>query len=189
MKAYYLPLLLLASCAISHTQPTKKPLFAKQTNSCSKKETSDKMQSCPKTITSKAEKLTPPNAKLVTRVEKLSVKPDDAQVTICNNIDRKKDTTYKWCFISYTPNKFSFKVNGQEVEPGKELSIPADETFLVRYDYEFAGGKRKGSKEIQFKRNPNAQKLDMRFSWNNEWRVMFKDNGATPIKVTQTESK
>lgn len=180
MKAYYLPLLLIATCSNSFAKCAKKPA-AKSSKPCCQKLT---------TAAAQPKKVAIPNAEVKPTVagEKPSAKPEATTVTITNNVDCKKDTTYKWGFISYTPNKFVFKVNGKEVEPGKEVSIPTADTFLVRYDYEFANGKRKGAKEIEFKRNPNAQKLDMRFSWNNQWRVSFKDDAATPVKVTQVES-
>jgi len=169
MKAYFLSLFLILNvCTIKPICKTKK-IQRKQTPAIIKSEQK------PIVVSSKP-----------SSVESDTKATPESDISISNNIDYKKDTTYKWGFISYTPNKFVFKINGQEIAPGKTISIQASKKMMVRYDYEFANGKRKGSKEIEFELDPKAKELDMRFSWNNEWRVVFK-NGATPVKVTRVE--
>jgi len=114
-------------------------------------------------------------------------------VTIENHIT-KKMLTYKY-FVSYSPTKFDLYANNVHLVTLDEKNRPIstnlnqvplkDNTLVIRYDYEFMNGSRKGAKEVIFEVNPNVSVLNLTFSWKDKWRVVL-DN-ATPISMARIE--
>ena len=77
-------------------------------------------------------------------------------------------------YWSYTPEIFTLKVNGQPLKPGAFLQVPLEKnTMVVRYDYSFANGFRKGAKEVTFEVDSAKNECDLKFSWDDESRVIL----------------
>lgn len=116
----------------------------------------------------------------------------------------KKNFGYKHWTGTYYPSKFVLKFdnkvvltfNGKEFQqPITKIAVNKDRILKARFDWEFLGGRRSGWKEIEFKINENADKLDLHFDWKSEqkdskddpWQLSIKQ--ATPIKQNAAENK
>ncbi len=105
--------------------------------------------------------------------------PIKRTITICNGIT-KKMISYNKSFLSYTPH-FQLRVNDIALKPGEQKSIDVeDDKLKVTYTYNFLNGYKKGTKEITFKLQPAQKDLNVKFSWQNDWRVII--GRATPIE-------
>ncbi len=119
--------------------------------------------------------------------EQVKVSNGPRTVKIKNNIVEKK-LKYKYLFLSYIPTKFSITINGQELKRDEKMDVTIkDNKLSVRYDYEFMDGKRTGAKVVHFEVDPEAQELDLSFSWKDEWRIII--DGATPTSFERIEKK
>lgn len=91
-------------------------------------------------------------------------------------------------YWSYTPDIFTLSVNGQALKPGASLKVPLQENnMVVRYDYSFAKGFRTGAKEVTFKLDSTNAQCDLKFSWDNEFRIIA--SSGKPQKVKRLKFK
>ena len=106
----------------------------------------------------------------------------DNTVTIFNRIE--PDMLKYW---AYSPDIFALKVNGIPLKPGKSITLeqPQSKEMIIRYDFSFANGFRKGAKEITFDLENNKNKHEISFSWKNKLRISVSD--AIPKKVETLE--
>ena len=87
------------------------------------------------------------------------------------------------------------RVNDKIVKPNESMIIePSDGTIKVCYDYNFMVrkkdtlvSKRKGAKEVTFAVETDTKKLDMSFSWDNKFRVIFDKATPDPNSVQTKE--
>lgn len=153
-------------------------------------------QSTPKTIIELAEK---PSEEIA--LQQISPSTDDTsfaspktlqtaekrQIMIHNVIDKPMVTVKHWTG-KYVPTLLSITVNGnkKELVQNKQVvsfkNFPADvtnNTLTIDFKYEFMNGRRKGSSTTTYHVDPEAQALDMSFTWDNAWHVEF--DKAKPI--------
>lgn len=87
-----------------------------------------------------------------------------------------------------TPESFTVLINKKEIKHGESYEVKKEEENLtITYSYSFASGIYKGSKEVTYKMNDNADKEKLTFSWNETWRVLVSN--ATPIKQEKVQYK
>lgn len=112
----------------------------------------------------------------------LSQKTQDTGRTVTiNNTICKDKLGYKHWGIWYHPSKFVVSFNGKVVEQESKdaITIPADGTLKVHYEYEFLGGIRKGWRALTYRVDAQAKHLDIDFNWKDEYPV--KISNATPL--------
>ena len=121
--------------------------------------------------------------------EQAKVSTESRTVKIKNNVVEKK-LKYKYLFLTYIPTKFSITINDQELKQDEEMDVTIkDNKLSVRYDYEFMDGKRTGAKVVHFEVDPEAQELDLSFSWKDKWRVIIDGAEATSFERIEKEEK
>lgn len=102
--------------------------------------------------------------------------------TIINGVT-KKMTGYKFCGITYYPDRLAISLNGKPMEEGTFVEIPdTSKTINVRYDYSFAKGFRKGAKEICFELCPKKKSYLLNFSWYNHDRIIAEGAKLKEVK-------
>jgi hypothetical protein len=126
------------------------------------------------------------------------------QQCVVQNKCVKKNFGYKHWTGTYYPSKFVLKFDnvvvltfdGKEFQyPNNKIVINQDRILKTRFDWEFLGGRRSGWKEIEFKINENADKLDINFDWKSEQKDSKNDpwqltiSQAKPIKQRAAENK
>lgn len=110
----------------------------------------------------------------------------------------KRDIGYYKMLSWHYPYLFNLTVNGQPlfIKHDKkitenEVRIPANQPFIIRYNYEWhtPWGKRIGAKSVTFKPNANAQNLSVAFksNWKNEERIAV--DGATKVSQELLEEE
>lgn len=130
---------------------------------------------------------------------KEEVKAADAAIkklTISQDWD-KKTLGYKHWTGWYYPSKWILTINGKEVltfegkvydQRTKHITVDASKQLKARFDWEFLGGRRKGWKEIDYKINENADKLELSFNWKNEpWQLTISN--TKPISTRSSDNK
>jgi|GEM_PF-4483742 len=101
-------------------------------------------------------------------------------ITVTNKISERM-TTYHLLGTDYVP-EFQCTVNGIPMKHGCKTEIPiVDNTFVVKYRYNFAQGYCKGAKEVTFEIEPDKKECVLEFSWKNSWRVLASQ--AKPKKI------
>lgn len=109
-------------------------------------------------------------------------KPTNKTIIVKNNITTDM-LTYKHWTGTHEPF-FILTVNGKKIEQGKQEEITVkDNNLEVRYDYSFANGFRKGATIVSCNVKKNTKKVDITFSWDDEWHI--KTDNAQPQKVEE----
>ncbi len=136
--------------------------------------------------------------------EELQAGDSNLKHLMIQNKCTKKNFGYKHWTGTYYPSNFVLKMdnkvvltfNGKEFQyPTNKIALSKGQTLKARFDWAFLGGRRSGWKEIEFKINENADRLDLSFDWKSEqkdakndpWQLTIAQ--ATPIKQTAAENK
>jgi hypothetical protein len=103
-------------------------------------------------------------------------------ILVKNNIEPNMLQYTHWSG-TYEPTTFIITVNGKEVKPNREQKITIiDNQFVVRVDYSFLNGKRKGAKIIRFTTNTDHPLLNLSFSWADQYQIVIDNATACAIK-------
>lgn len=104
-------------------------------------------------------------------------------ISICNTITPDM-LAYKHWTGTYSPEKFTVKVNGIEIAQGASCTIEKPDSNLeISYTYSFMNGMRTGEKTVAYKLHENSTQANITFSWKNDWKVLV-DNGVAIKEVT-----
>jgi hypothetical protein len=161
-------------------------------NKSSQSETSQKTKIKKSTIQEqqeKTEKKIQKNKKSSSNKKEASLKEKEEKEIPDKTITIKNDITpdmisYKHWSGTYEPS-FTLSVNGKKIGQGEqEKIIVKDNQFDVRYDYSFANGFRKGANIVSCQLDHDADKVDITFSWKDDWRIQSKQ--AQPQKTENT---
>jgi len=123
---------------------------------------------------------------------------DSALKRITLKADWDKNTlAYKHWTGRYRPSSWVLKLNGKVVLTyngreyefkTKHLEIDPTKILKAHFDWEFLNGRRKGWKEIDYKVNQNADKLELAFDWKNEpWQLTIAN--TLPITTRSSDNK
>lgn len=108
------------------------------------------------------------------RGEKEDLKDQKRMIRIKNAISEDM-TAYKYWNINYKPSSFKITVNNQELSPDQEQTIAiTNNKIVVKYEYEFMKGYRKGNQDIEVTIPPEEEQFNLEFSWYKEPRVSLK---------------
>lgn len=98
-------------------------------------------------------------------------------ISVTNNITRKM-LRYKYGFINVRPSKFNISIDDVIIEPGetKQINI-TNNKLVVAYYYDFSGH-REGKCAITLDIKPEAQDVNISFSWDDDYRVLADSGQA-----------
>lgn len=101
----------------------------------------------------------------------MAISATNNHYTITNAIT-KKMTGYEFWGTTYYPDHLIISIEGKKVEPDISIQLPESaKTVMVRYDYSFAKGFRKGAKEMLFELSPDKKSYQLNFSWYKSDRI------------------
>lgn len=94
-------------------------------------------------------------------------------VTITNSITPAMRIKKHWTGEK-TPDKLAILLDGKQIEPGKTVSAQLkDDLLTLEFDYSFMNGYRTGKNQVIFQVPEDQERLDMTFSWENDFRVIL----------------
>lgn len=101
-------------------------------------------------------------------------------ITVVNGIEKKMLGYRK--FGTHYPTTFKLSIGDKILEEGSSISTPIqDNTFVVRYDFEFMNGYRNGAEEVTFTLKPGVEKLTLVFDWKRENRLYAETDKVISI--------
>jgi len=103
-------------------------------------------------------------------------------VTITNGIEVDM-LNYKHWTGTYSPDVFTVYINDTIVEQGQTYTLTDSKTpVVIRFDYSFMNGIRKGTKTVTYAINDKATTATVTFSWLDTHKILLDNAILTPKK-------
>jgi hypothetical protein len=110
--------------------------------------------------------------------------PANRTITVINGIE-KKMLGYKK-FGTHYPTAFKITVGNSVIQQGNKVAAAVkNNTLIVRYDFEFMNGYRRGAREVTVELKPNADAITLAFNWKQKYHLVV----AEADKVISTVEK
>jgi len=121
--------------------------------------------------------LTEPEKTTQANYEKIYNNNDNKQRIIITNGITKEMLTYKHWSGSYEPTTFVITISGNPISYNEtaQVEIENQESILIRYDYSFVNGYKKGSREIEFTISPEKNDYILSFSWKEPAHLILEN--------------
>lgn len=110
--------------------------------------------------------------------------PANRTITVHNGIE-KKMLGYKK-FGTHYPTNFKVTIGKAIIQQGADVTAAVkDNTLMVRYDFEFMNGYRRGGREVTVGLKPDTDTITLAFNWKQKYHLVI----AEADKVTSTIEK
>ncbi len=110
------------------------------------------------------------------------------EITIHNNITPIM-LKYKHWTGTYNPT-FTICVNNTKIEQGQTVTLPkTDKLLVIRYDYSFANGYKKGTHEVTCIVANNAKNVHITFDWTDANRIILENGTVLEDKKVNFTNK
>lgn len=104
-------------------------------------------------------------------------------VTITNSIVPSM-LSYKHWTGTYSPDVFTVYINDTTIEPGQTYTLTDSKTpVVIRFDYSFMNGMRKGTKTTTYTINTQATTANLTFSWLDTHKTLLDNATIAPEAV------
>lgn len=118
-------------------------------------------------------------------VEKKVTKKTDRTVTITNNIDHDM-LGYRYLMKTHHPDEFVLSINGKEIKEKECHTLPIEnDKVVIHFDYQWASGLYKGSKDVHFDVEPAVDKLTVTFDWKDKNGYQVLVDRAKPCAIKE----
>jgi hypothetical protein len=110
-----------------------------------------------------------------------SIKQEEIRsITITNGIEPSM-LSYKHWTGTYSPDVFTVYINDTTLEPGQTYTLADSKTpVVIRFDYSFMNGMRKGTKTTTYIMNDQATSATLTFSWLDTHKTLLDNATLTP---------
>lgn len=105
-------------------------------------------------------------------------------VTITNGIEPSM-LSYKHWTGTYSPDVFTLSINDTTIEQGQTYTLTdATKPVVIRFDYSFMNGMRKGTKTVSYTMIDNTPTATITFSWLETHKVLLDNATISANKAT-----